>query len=65
LFFGVDKNSGNAIISKMYEHFHGYNSILVNKFPVFQSNPELFGMVLLSLGIFIMAGAAFYLRNSK
>ena len=65
LFFGVDNNSVNTITSKMYEHFHGYESLLVNKFPILQSNPELFGMVFVSFGFILMTVSFIHLRNSK
>lgn len=65
LFFGADNNSGTAIFSKMYEHFHGYESLMVNKFPILLSNPELFGMGFVSFGFILMAGSFSYLRNSK
>lgn len=64
-FFGADNNSGNAILSKMYENFHGYESLMVNKFPILQSNPELFGMGFVFLGFILMAGSFSYLRKSK
>lgn len=65
LFFGVDNNSDNAIISKMYEHFHGYESLMVNKFPFLQSNPELFGMGFVFFGFILIAGALSFNLNKK
>jgi hypothetical protein len=62
--FGVDKNSGNAIFSIMSERVHEYNGMLVNKFPVFQFNPELFGMVFLALGFLIIVEAIFKKLNN-
>lgn len=65
LFFGSDKNQGNTILSKMYENFQSYEILLLNKFPILQSNPELFGMGFLFFGSILMAGTVFYLKNSE
>lgn len=65
LFFGANNNPDNAIISKLYEHFHEYQILLVNKFPILHSDPLIFGMCFVSFGLMLMAGSIAYLRNSK